>query len=164
MQRQLAGLAILRAVDVGVAARARFSGETAHPSAVTQAGNREEVSMMRSALVVSAAALALAGGAVARPSSTHAGTMGGSTVKVVAKDFSFALSTKTVKAGRVTFVIHNASPAMHDFVIAGQRSPMVGPGKTTTLTVTLKPGRYPYKCSVDSHAQLGMKGYLRVRT
>jgi uncharacterized cupredoxin-like copper-binding protein len=120
--------------------------------------------MMRSVLVVSAAVLALAGGAVARPSSAHAGTRGGTTVKVMAKDFSFALSTKTVKAGRVTFVIHNASPAMHDFVIAGHRSKTIGPGKTTTLIVSLKPGRYLYKCSVDSHADLGMKGFLRVRT
>lgn len=108
-------------------------------------------------LAVSALVLAFAPGALARPSATHAAT-----VKVAAKDFSFALSTKTVKAGRVTFVIRNASPALHDFVIAGHRSKTIGPGKTTTLIVALKPGRYLYKCTVDSHAELGMKGFLRV--
>ena len=36
------------------------------------------------------------------------------------------------------------------------------PGQTTTLTVTLKRGSYPYKCTLDSHAKLGMKGVLRV--
>jgi len=113
----------------------------------------------RTILVLSVAGLALAGvgTAAARPSTTQA-----TTVKVTAKDFSFALSTKTVKAGRVTFVIRNASPVMHDFAIAGHRSKLIGPGGTTRLTVTLKPGRYPYKCTVDSHAGLGMKGVLRV--
>ena len=113
--------------------------------------------MIRSILALSALVLAFAPGALARPSATHAVT-----VKVTAKDFSFALSTKTVKTGRVTFVIRNASPALHDFAIAGHHSKTIGPGKTTTLIVTLKPGRYLYKCTVDSHAELGMKGYLRV--
>jgi uncharacterized cupredoxin-like copper-binding protein len=113
--------------------------------------------MMRSVLIASVAVLVFAGGAFARASATHAAT-----VTVTAKDFSFALSTKTVKAGRVTFVIRNASPALHDFAIAGHHSKTIGPGKTTTLIVALKPGRYLYKCTVDSHAELGMKGYLRV--
>ena len=113
--------------------------------------------MMRSVLIASVAVLVFAGGAVARPSATHTAT-----VKVTAKDFSFALSTKTVKAGRVTFVIRNASPALHDFVIARHPSKTIAPGKTTILIVTLKPGRYLYEFTVDSHAELGMKGYLRV--
>jgi plastocyanin len=116
--------------------------------------------MRRTILVFPAALLALAavGTAAARPSATEA-----TTVKVTAKDFYFKLSTKTVKPGRVTFVIRNASSALHDFMIAGRRSTTIGPGKPTRLTVTLKPGRYPYKCTVDSHAELGMKGVLRVQ-
>ena len=39
----------------------------------------------------------------------------------------------------------------HDFGIAGHTSKTVQPGKSTTIAVTLKPGRYPYKCTVDSH-------------
>ena len=115
---------------------------------------------IRIVLVLSVAMLAVAGGgtAAARPSAAQA-----TIVQVTAKDFAFALSRKTVKPGRVTFVIHNASPAMHDFAIAGHRSKTIGPGTTTRMTVTLKPGRYPYSCTVDSHAELGMKGVLRVR-
>ena len=30
------------------------------------------------------------------------------------------------------------------------------------MTVTLRKGKYPYRCTVDSHAELGMKGVLRV--
>jgi uncharacterized cupredoxin-like copper-binding protein len=102
-------------------------------------------------------ALAVAGTATARSAVTA------TTVQVTARDFNYKLSSKTVKAGRVTFVIKNASPALHDFAIGGHTSKTIGPGKTTRLTVTLKPGRYLYECTVDSHAELGMKGFLRVR-
>ncbi len=114
---------------------------------------------MRAILALSAVALALAAG----PAAAQASAAGATTVNVTATDFAFKLSTKTVKPGRVTFVIRNASPALHDFKIAGHSSKTVGPGKTTRLTVTLKPGRYLYTCTVDSHAELGMKGYLRVQ-
>jgi uncharacterized cupredoxin-like copper-binding protein len=101
-------------------------------------------------------ALIAAGGAAARPAAVSP-----TTVRVTAKDFFFRLNTKQVRHGRVTFVIRNASSALHDFAIAGHRSKTIGPGKTTRLAVVLKRGRYPYRCTVDSHAELGMKGVLR---
>ena len=107
--------------------------------------------------LVALASLALAGAGIARPDASSA-----TTVRVKAKDFLFVLSRKTVPHGKVTFVITNPSPAVHDFAIAGKKSKMVKPGKATTLTVTLKKGSYPYKCTVDSHAKLGMKGVLKV--
>jgi plastocyanin len=110
------------------------------------------------ALAIAVLAFAFVGAAAAGPATAQA-----TTVNVTAKDFNFVLSRKTVKAGRVTFVIRNASPATHDFKIAGRRSKTIGSGQTTRLTVTLKPGRYLYVCTVDSHAELGMKGYLRVQ-
>ena len=84
------------------------------------------------------------------------------TVRVTAKDYSFTLSTKTVKHGKVTFMIKNSGHTAHDFSIAGHTSKQIAPGKSTTLTVTLKKGHYPYKCTIDSHMQLGMKGVLKV--
>jgi uncharacterized cupredoxin-like copper-binding protein len=116
--------------------------------------------MKRYSLVVLASlslALVGAGAATARTSAMHA-----TTVQVKATDFKFALTPKTVKHGRITFVIKNAGSAAHDFAIAKHTSKTISPGKTTRLTVTLKRGRYPYKCTVDSHAELGMKGVLRV--
>jgi len=83
-------------------------------------------------------------------------------VTVRASDFKFALSKTTVPHGRITFVIKNTGHTPHDFAIAGHTSSHVQPGKTTRLTVTLKKGRYPYRCTVDSHAKLGMKGVLHV--
>jgi uncharacterized cupredoxin-like copper-binding protein len=114
--------------------------------------------MIRSIFAVSVTALAVAGSALASPAATHA-----TTVKVTAKDYSFALSAKKVKPGRVTFVIRNAGSAVHDFAIAGHQSKTIGPGKTTRLIVMFKkPGRFHYSCTVDSHAELGMKGTLTV--
>ena len=109
------------------------------------------------AVCAAVAGLMLVGSVGAKPAATS------TTVKVTAKDFAFVLSTKTVRHGRVTFVIRNAGHAEHNFGIAGHVSKTIGPGTTTRLTVTLKPGRYPYKCTVDSHAELGMKGVLRAR-
>ena len=92
----------------------------------------------------------------AQPSSTlH-------TVKVTAKDYTFVLSPTKVPAGRVKFVIKDTGSAEHDFAIAGRTSKTIQPGQSTTMTVTLKKGKYPYRCTVDSHAELGMKGVLRV--
>ena len=36
-------------------------------------------------------------------------------------------------------------------------------GKKATASVTLKPGKYTFYCSVDSHRQAGMQGTLIVR-
>ena len=114
--------------------------------------------ILRVVPLVCAALLAVvgAGAASAQSSSTlH-------TVKVTAKDYKFVLSTNRVPAGRVTFVIKDTGSAEHDFAIAGHTSKTIQPGQSTTLTVTLKKGKYPYRCTVDSHTQLGMKGVLRV--
>jgi plastocyanin len=85
------------------------------------------------------------------------------TVKVTAKDFRFVLSTSTVPAGRVKVVIKDSGSSPHDFAIAGHTSKTIDPGESTTLTVTLKKGKYPYRCTVDSHDELGMKGFLHVK-
>jgi uncharacterized cupredoxin-like copper-binding protein len=39
----------------------------------------------------------------------------------------------------------------------------VQPGKTSTLTVNLKPGKYEYYCPFDSHKAAGMTGTLTVK-
>ena len=104
-----------------------------------------------------ALAVTLVSIAAARPSATAS-----QTVRVKAKDYSFVLSTTRIRHGMVTFRIRNVGITSHDFVIAGHSSKIIGPGKATTLRVKLKRGRWHYRCSVDSHAQLGMKGVLRV--
>jgi uncharacterized cupredoxin-like copper-binding protein len=112
------------------------------------------------AAAVPLAVLAATGYANATPQRVHAKT---TRVDVVAKDFSFALSRKSVPRGRVTFRIRDAGHADHDFAIAGRTSKTIAPGMKTTLTVDFaKDGSFPYRCTVDGHADLGMKGVLHV--
>ena len=114
----------------------------------------------RSGLALAACVFAFAGVGTAGAATS----MGKSeiVVRVTAKDFSFVLSRQSVPHGRVEFVIKNVGKTVHDFEIAGHVSKMIQPGKSTTMSVQFKAGRYPYKCMVDSHAKLGMKGVLRV--
>ncbi len=53
---------------------------------------------------------------------------------------------------------------MHDFKIAGKKTPLIKPGKSATLKVTLKKHKkYAYLCTVPGHAAAGMKGTFTVK-
>lgn len=101
----------------------------------------------------------------ALPASAKHSTAKATTVTVTAgkpSEFSFTLSTKTVKAGSVTFKVTNKGNLPHDFKIGGKKTAVIGPGKTAKLTVTLKAGKQAYSCTVPGHAAAGMKGSLKV--
>ena len=74
----------------------------------------------------------------------------------------------TGKSGSVQLVMHNpsSSGSQHGIAVEGngvdKDGPVVAPGKASTLTVTLKPGKYEFYCPFDSHKQKGMKGTLTV--
>jgi len=76
-------------------------------------------------------------------------------VTVTATEYKFKLSRKSAPHGVVVF---NKGVLKHDFAIAGHKTKIIKHGKSTTLTVTLKKGKHPFKCTVDSHAKFGMKG------
>jgi uncharacterized cupredoxin-like copper-binding protein len=85
------------------------------------------------------------------------------TIQVKGGEFFFRLSSKTAKPGKATFVFKNIGHVSHDFKINGKRTPLISPGKTAKLVVTLKKGRHPYLCTVPGHAAAGMKGVFTVR-
>ena len=45
----------------------------------------------------------------------------------------------------------------------GKKTPLIKPGKSAKLTVTLKAGKSAYLCTVAGHAAAGMKGTLTVK-
>jgi uncharacterized cupredoxin-like copper-binding protein len=87
------------------------------------------------------------------------------TVRVTETDYRIVLSTRP-KSGLVTFVVRNASDHSHDFRLRGggitRKTPMLAPGKTARLTVTLKRGvRYQVWCA--PHADEGMRATFVAR-
>ena len=83
------------------------------------------------------------------------------TVKVTAKEYKFILSRKRAPHGKVVFKIVNKGSVKHDFKLVGKKTKQLGHNKTATLTVTLKKGKHPYICTIDSHAKFGMKGVFK---
>jgi uncharacterized cupredoxin-like copper-binding protein len=96
----------------------------------------------------------------AKTTSSHA------TVKitVVAKEWSFKLSRRSVPVGTtVVFKVVNGGKIGHNFKIAGKTTRILAPGKSQLLTVKFtKKGTFTYLCSVTGHARLGMQGKFAV--
>ena len=116
--------------------------------------------MKRITLALGVALAVVAGTAV--PVSARPAVTTPPTITVTMKEFKFTLSKTSVKHGAVTFTLVNKGKLPHDFAIAGKKSKLIKPGKTGTLTVTLKAGKLAYKCTVAGHAAAGMKGKLTV--
>jgi len=80
----------------------------------------------------------------------------------------FNTKTLTAKAGKITIEMINpkTSGVPHGVSVEGhgvdKDSKIVGPGKTVSLTVTLKKGTYEFYCPVRGHEAAGMKGTLKV--
>lgn len=115
------------------------------------------------ARVTTAAALLAVVGVVAAPalgSRTHSTA---TAVTVTATEFKFKLSKTSVPHGAVTFTLVNKGHVGHDFKIGGKKTPVIQPGKSAKLTVTLKAGKSAYLCTVPGHSAAGMKGTLTVK-
>jgi uncharacterized cupredoxin-like copper-binding protein len=86
------------------------------------------------------------------------------TITVVAREWSFKLSRRSVPAGTtVVFRVVNRGKIGHNFVIAGKKTRILPPGKSATLIVRFtRKTRLVYVCSVPGHAKLGMKGTFAV--
>jgi plastocyanin len=104
-------------------------------------------------------------GTPAPPSSPAAAT----TLKLAANpagQLAYTTKSLSAKAGKVTIDFSNASPVEHDVAIA-QGSTVVGQtpvftGGSKTVTLTLKPGKYSFYCTVPGHRAAGMEGTLTV--
>jgi cytochrome c553 len=85
------------------------------------------------------------------------------TVTVKTRDGGFTLSARTASVGTVRFVVRNVGKHMHNFKIAGKKTPVLRPGKRATLVVRFRrAGRYAYVSTVGSDARHGLKGTFRL--
>jgi glucose/arabinose dehydrogenase len=116
----------------------------------------------RLAAWVAAAAAALV--AAALPGAVGAEDQATLTVRVDARDFSFALSRRSVPAeATVRFVVRNRGKAAHRFVVNRKRTRALQRGKSQTITVRFpRRGSFRFLCTVDGHARRGMRGTLSV--
>ena len=124
--------------------------------------------MTRSALTLAALVLLVAGcGGGDRPGGTVTAPAGGS-VRVVAKEYSFDPSTIVMKgSGMLRVTLANKGTLAHDLkveqdghVIGG--TPPFPAGETRSASIRLAAGTYDVICTVGDHAELGMKGKLKV--
>jgi mono/diheme cytochrome c family protein len=91
-------------------------------------------------------------------------------------EFKFTLSKSSkIAVGPVSFKVTNKGKLTHDFKVCtapaktskansctGKVTPMLAPGKSATLTVTLKSGTFEFLCTVPGHAIVGMKGLVGI--
>jgi uncharacterized cupredoxin-like copper-binding protein len=79
----------------------------------------------------------------------------------------FDKSSLSAKGGKVTITMDNPSPVPHAIAVEGsgvdKKGSTVQMGGKSTVTVTLKPGKYTFYCPVDGHKQAGMQGPLNVQ-
>ena len=107
-----------------------------------------------------AVATQAAGGAPKRPAAA--------TLRLSASRSKLAFNVKSLSAkhGKVTLVMANPSGLQHAIAVEGhgvdKDGKTVGKGRTSTVTVTLKKGRYTFYCPVPGHRAAGMKGTLTV--
>jgi plastocyanin len=79
---------------------------------------------------------------------------------------SYDTKQLSAKAGSVKIAFTNGAPLEHNVTIA-QGSTVLGAtptfaGGAKSLSLTLKPGKYTFYCSVPGHRQAGMEGTLTV--
>jgi plastocyanin len=80
---------------------------------------------------------------------------------------AYLVSTAIAPAGKLMIDSLNKSSTPHDIALEGpgvnDKGPVVANGKTSKITVDLKPGTYTFYCSVPGHRQAGMVGKLVVK-
>lgn len=89
-------------------------------------------------------------------------------IPVTESEFKLVLPSLKTAAGKVTFAVTNAGKIQHDLAVTGPgvkgiaKTPLINPGASANLTVTLAAGSYTLYCTVPGHKTLGMVATLTV--
>jgi uncharacterized cupredoxin-like copper-binding protein len=106
-----------------------------------------------------------------KPSETTGGAAAtGQVIKTIeVKETEFALDPAKItldKPGTYVFKAANAGAIVHSLEIEGKgiekETPILDPGQSAELKVTLKAGTYEIYCPVGGHKEQGMEGTLTV--
>jgi len=112
------------------------------------------------------AAVAVFGAEQPEASAKAPAAAAGKPVAVTENEFHVILAQKSLKPGAYTFVVKNAGKIQHDLAVQGgsvnTKTPLINPGSTAKLMVTLPAGTYTLFCTVPGHRAAGMVATLRV--
>jgi plastocyanin len=91
----------------------------------------------------------------------------GTVVTAGETEYHIALSQTSFTPGTYTFVATNQGQATHSLEIKGpgvngQHLPILAPGQSASMTVTLRRGTYDVFCQVGRHKALGMNLTIQV--
>ena len=89
------------------------------------------------------------------------------TVVVMVKEYSLTLSTNSFSPGRYAFGPSNTGGTTHGLEIDGpavedQKADGIAPGRSSSITVTLRKGTYELSCPVPGHREPGMQTEITV--
>jgi plastocyanin len=139
-----------------------------HPSFPSSKGGRRGVIGVSFLLVLGATSMAVVT-AGEEPGSEAAAAASGAEFDLAADPTNIAYDKNEglVTAGTVTIKFTNPSPLDHNVAVA-QGTRQLGVSDTikdseAELKVDLKPGKYEFYCTVDSHRAAGMEGVLTVQ-
>lgn len=80
---------------------------------------------------------------------------------------AYVTKQATAPAGQIEIDTKNASSTPHNIALEGngidEKGKVVQGGATSTISVTLKAGKYAFYCTVPGHRQGGMEGTLTVK-
>jgi plastocyanin len=98
-------------------------------------------------------------GACASPATTS--------ISVSMVDYSFTGVPGSLPCGTVNVTEVNNGQQDHNISfqgsgVTGGVGPVIGPGQSSTFSMTVAPGTYPYQCDVGDHAAQGMVGSVTV--
>jgi plastocyanin len=87
---------------------------------------------------------------------------GGGALTVTGVDFGYELDSTELAAGDYEVTFANEGGATHNVIVEQDGedvggSDTIGPGESTTFTITLEPGEYVFYCSVGNHRAMGME-------